>query len=77
MKLGMQIGLGPGHIVLDGVPAPPSPKRGGYPLPNFWPMSIVAKQLHGWIKTTLSMEMGLGPGHIVLDGGQAAFLVSY
>jgi len=23
MKLGMQIGLGPGHIVLDGDPAPP------------------------------------------------------
>jgi len=26
MKLGMQVGLGPGHIVLDGDPAPPSPK---------------------------------------------------
>jgi len=23
MKLGMQVGLGPGHIVLDGDPAPP------------------------------------------------------
>jgi len=27
MKLGMQVGLGPGHIVLDGDPAPPLPKR--------------------------------------------------
>jgi len=26
MKLGMQVGLGPGHIVLDGDPAPPPPK---------------------------------------------------
>jgi len=24
MKLGMQVGLGPGHIVLDGDPAPPT-----------------------------------------------------
>jgi len=33
--------LAPGHIVLDGDPAPP--KRGT--APNFWPMSIVAKEL--------------------------------
>jgi len=26
MKLGMQVGLGPGHIVLGGEPAPPPPK---------------------------------------------------
>jgi len=26
MKLGVQVGLGPGHIVLDGNPAPPPPK---------------------------------------------------
>jgi len=41
MKLGMQVGLGPGHIVLDGDPAP-SPKRNGAPSPIFgscllWP----------------------------------------
>ena len=35
MKLGMQLGLGPGHIVLDGDPAPPSPK--GAKPPNFGP----------------------------------------
>jgi len=29
MKLGMQVGLGPGHIVLDGDrPSSPSPKQG-------------------------------------------------
>jgi len=36
MKLGMQVGLRPGHIVLDGDPAPPSPK-GAQPSPNFGP----------------------------------------
>jgi len=34
MKLGMEVGLGPDHIVLDGDPF------------NFWPMSIVAKRLN-------------------------------
>ena len=42
MKLGMQVGLGPGHIVLDGDPAP-LPQRGTPPIfvpyllwPNGW-----------------------------------------
>jgi len=36
MKLGKQVGLGPGHIVLDGDPAPPTPK-GHSPHPIFGP----------------------------------------
>jgi len=44
MKPGMEIGLDPGHTVLDGDPAPPSPKR---QTPNFRPMSAVAKRLVG------------------------------
>jgi len=42
IKLGMQVGLGPGHIVLDGDLAPPKsstapPIFGPYPLwPNDW-----------------------------------------
>jgi len=43
MKLGMQVGLGRGHIVLDGDPAPPSPKGHSSPIfipyllwPNGW-----------------------------------------
>ena len=44
MKLGMQIGLGPGHIALDGDPAPP-PQRDT--APNFRPISVVAKWLNG------------------------------
>jgi len=42
MKLGVQVGLGPSHIVLDGDPAPPP--KGAQP-PNFWPMSLV---LESW-----------------------------
>ena len=44
LVLGMIVGLSPGDFVLDGEP-PPSPKRGGGPLPNFGPNSIVAKWL--------------------------------
>ena len=46
MPLGVEVGLGPGDIVLDGDPASPS-KKGGTALPNFRPMSIVAKRLDG------------------------------
>jgi len=42
MKLGVDVGLGPRHIVLDGDPAPP-PQRGT--AANFRPISVVAKQL--------------------------------
>jgi len=40
MPLGMELGFGPGHIVLDGDPASHPQKR----WPNFRPMSIVAKR---------------------------------
>jgi len=41
----MEVGLDASYIVLDGDPAPPLQNEGRAP-PNFWPMSIVAKQLH-------------------------------
>ena len=60
MKFGNQVGLGSGHIVLDGNPAPPPPKghtvldgdpaplpQKGVEAPNFRPMFIVAKRLDG------------------------------
>jgi len=34
MPLGMQVGLGPGHTVLDGDPGP-SPRKGAQPPPLF------------------------------------------
>jgi len=44
MPLGMEVDLGPGHIVLDGDPAPP---RKGHSSPlSFRPMSIVAMVAH-------------------------------
>ena len=44
MVLGMEVGLDPDHIVLDGDPAP-LPKKRAEP-PNFRPISIVAKRLN-------------------------------
>ena len=47
MKLGMevaQVGFGPGHIVLDGVPAPP-PQKGHSP--QFGPIFVVVRWLDG------------------------------
>ena len=68
MKLGTVVGLGPGHIVLDGDPAPP-PQRGT--APNFRPMSVVAKRLDGSRCLFWYTEVGLGSGDIVLDGDPA------
>jgi len=41
MPLSNEVGLGPGHIVLDGDPAGTQPPQ--QPVPTFRPMSIVAK----------------------------------
>ena len=46
MPVGMEVGLGPGDFVFDGDPAI-SRKKGTPALPDFWPMSIVAKRLDG------------------------------
>jgi len=64
----MEVGLGPGHIVLDGNQAP-SPKRGAQP-PIFGPMSIVWLDMpNGWMDrdATWYGGIGLGPGDIVLN----------
>jgi len=67
MALGMEVGLDPCHIVLDGDPAS-APQKGGTAPPIFgrfmlWP--------DGWIKTPLGMEVGLGTGNFALDGDPA------
>ena len=41
--LGTEVELGPGHIVLDGVP---DPAKGAQQPPSFRPMSIVATVAH-------------------------------
>jgi len=64
MPLGMEVGLGPGDIVLDGDPAPP--KEGTDP--QFWAY-VYCGQTAGWIKMMpLGVEVSLGPSHIVLGG---------
>jgi len=68
MKLGVQVGLGHGHIVLDGDPAPLPPKGGGAPI---FSAHICCGQMAGWIKMPLGMEEGLGPGDFVLHGDPA------
>jgi len=42
MPLGIEVGLGPGDIVLDGDPVPP--RKGAQQLPTFRLISVVAKQ---------------------------------
>jgi len=46
VKLAMQVGLVPGHIVFDADPAGSPPKKKGT-APNFRSMSVVAKRLDG------------------------------
>jgi len=53
MKLGMLVGLGPGHIVLDGDPASP---KGRSP---FSAHVRCVKRLHGWIKMSLLAQATL------------------
>ena len=65
MKLGTQVGLGPGHIVLDRDPAP-LPQRGA--APTKFSAHICCGQMSAWIKMPLGMEVGLSPSHFVLDG---------
>jgi len=46
IPLGMEVGLGLNHIMLDGNPTPPPPKK-RHSTRTFWPTSIVAKLLDG------------------------------
>jgi len=65
MKLGTQVCLGPGHIVLDRDPAPPkghSPQLSAH---------ICCSQMAAWIKMPLGMDVCLGPGDFVVDGDPA------
>jgi len=67
MILGTEVGLGPGHIMLDGDPAP-LPKEGT--APKFLAHACCG-QTTEWIKMPLGIEVGLGPGDAVLDGDPA------
>jgi len=60
------MGLGPGHIMLDGDPAP-LPKMGQSAQ---FSAHLYCGQTAGWIKIPLGMEVGLSLSDIVLDGAQ-------
>ena len=65
MKLGVRVGLGPGHIVLDGDPARlPTEVE---PPPQFL-AHFYCGETAGCIKMPRGMEVGLSPRGFVLDG---------
>jgi len=66
MALGIEVGLGPGYIVLDWDPVP-LPQKGGQFLAHFY-----CGQTSGCIKMPLGMEVGLSPGEFLLDGDPAS-----
>jgi len=58
-KLDMELDLGPGHVVLDGDPAPPKGHS-----PQF-SAHVCCGQTAGWTKMPLGTQVRLGPGDIV------------
>jgi len=67
MQLGVEVGFGTGHTVLDG-DAAPLPQKGTAPQ---FSAHVCCGQTAGWIKMPLRRDVGLGPGHNVLDGDPA------
>ena len=63
-KLAMQVGLGTGHIVLDGTQLP----LAHVCLSVLSVTLVYCGQTVGPIKTKLGMQVGLVPGHTVLNG---------
>jgi len=70
MVLGMEVGLGPGHIALDGDPAPP--KKGHNPQ---FSANVYCCQTAVCIRILLGTEVGLSLGNIVLDMDPAPALL--
>ena len=62
MPLRMEVGLGSGHIVIDGYPVRLSQKGGGAPQ---FSAHICCGQMAGWIKMPLGTEVGLGPATLM------------
>ena len=76
MKLGMRVGLGPGHLGLGARWGPmqlPFPQRGAPGGALQFLAHICCGQMAGWIKMPLGMEVGLSPGDFVFDGDPAPF----
>jgi len=69
MSRGVEVGLSPSHIVLDGHPAPPYQKMGT--APSQFSAHVCCGQTSVWIKVLLGTEVGLDPGSIVLYADRA------
>jgi len=70
--LGTEVGLGPGHILLDGNPAASLPKKGAQPSPNFQPILLWP---NGWMHQYATWY-GSRPQtrrYFVLDGDRPQF----
>jgi len=65
---GVVVGVGAGHVVLDGDPAPHT-RKGHSPIQ--FSAHVYCGQTAVWMKTPLGTEEDLGPGRIVLDGDPA------
>jgi len=65
MALGMEVGIGPVHV-LDCDSSPP--QKGADP---HFPAHVYRGQTAGCIKMPLGIEVGLSPGDFVLDGDRA------
>jgi len=63
MLLDAEVNLGPGHVVLDGVAAPP--KMG---TATRFSVHGYCVQTAGWFETPRGTVVDLGPGHIVWPG---------
>ena len=73
MPLGMEVGLGPGHIVLDGDTTPtPVGKKGAPPQKKIYSAHVYCAQTAGCITMPLGMEVGLSPGDFVFDAQKGA-----
>jgi len=59
MPLSTEVGLGPGHIVLDGDAAPPPKGHSAQ-----FSANVCCGQTTGLMKMPLGTEVGLGPGDI-------------
>jgi len=69
MKIGTRVGLVPGHIVLDGDPAP-LPKKGRSPLPPIFGPSLLWS--NGWMDQDGTWHgVCLSQGDFELDGEPA------
>jgi len=72
MPLDMEVGLSPGHIMLDRDLAP----QRSTAHPQF-SAHVCCGQTAGWIKISLGTVVDLGPGHVVLDGDGTAIPSSF